>query len=599
MKKRIVKLIALSMLPMTLMSFKGKEEIEQVDGNKIISQIKKAYTPTFDSSKVDKQYLSSIGSYISIESLLEEEHAPDESTGQPDPNAIYYLLDLSDLWNLPQAKNAEFAVLAFVEWEYRDIVTGEKNHGEVSNYDKVLSDSFLATSSTGKQDINVIPFGSTGSYATDTYSSGIGSAAWKWDDAIVVFVNDPNVLRDGESKDVYVNVDNPTTLDQIKTGIHLQDTFGNDVPVQYAVKDGSKEYDPSKLGTYSYVISGESHGQAVSATLNIIVKDTVAPTISNPTPVSVPYSQGLKLSDLDGKFVASDNATDKGGTIDPLQYFVGDTQIDSDHPYAIPVDQAKTGRLSLTVKATDSSGNLASSDFDVTITDDKSPEILSGGKEVAEGAKFKTSLKLFQNADSAKSAFLAGFSAQDEIDSDAPSVEVVNFPTLDNVVVGDNEVTLSAVDHAGNRKNVNVIVEVTNDQLPVFVFDSFLVSATSDNPLTADQLATLVSDHLYNSLNVVVSKEDIRVASSNYEENARRPGKYSVQYTYRQADGTYSDAGSFDVMVSGAKETSWWDDFIKALSDFFQRLWNWLRGKGWKTNAEIHDEEVLSSGKDA
>lgn len=405
-------------------------------------------------------------------------------------------------------------------------------------------------------------------------------------------------ISSGGKKDVYVNIDNPISLDQIKSGIKGKDLFGSDVPLTYSVKKESSEYNPLRLGTYSYDVIGTAYGQTATATLNIIVKDITAPAISNPTQVSIPYSQGLKISDLESKFTASDNATNKGGTIGEIMYFVGDTQIDKDHPYTFTAEQIKANKINITVKVHDSSGNEAVADFEVLLIDDKAPEILTNGKPVEEGARFKTALNTFSNAESAKQAFLAGFTALDEYDPFNPVVEIVNFPNLDNVRIGDNEVTLSAVDEAGNRKNLKVIVEVTNDQLPVFIFDDFLISATVENPLTADQLSTLISDYLYETTNTVVSNEDIRVASSFYEENAKRPGKYTVAYNYKQANGTYSDSKSVDILVSGGDQIPWWDLLVKNISDFFQRLGNWFMGKGFKTNAEIHDEEILSQGKE-
>lgn len=597
MKKNVVKLIALSMLPLSLMSFKGNEEVSSLSvttESTVGRNIKKAYTPTFDTSKISNYDFNTAKN---IESLLEVSYGRNED-GVDDFTRTYYGLKLNKLWGLPEAKNKEFAVLALVRFDY-DPNTERKNPNFISNYRKFTwNDLYVADSSTGQKTINLIPFGAEGEIGTGDVGTDLGNPTSQWDAAYVFFVDDPNVLNDGESKEVYVNVDSPTTLDQIKEGIHLQNVFGTDLPVEYKVKEGSSEYNPSKLGTYSYTISGSSNGQTSTATLNIIVKDITAPTIENPTQVSIPYSQGLKVSDFEGKFTASDNATDKGGTIEEIMYFVGDTQIDKDHPYTLTAEQIKAHKINITVKVQDSSGNEGTGNFDVLLTDDKAPEILVNGNPVGEGAKFKTALKTFSNAEAAKQAFLAGFTASDEYDAETPVVEVVDFPNLDNVRVGDNEVTLSAVDKAGNRKNLKVIVEVTNDQLPVFIFDDFLISATSNNPLTADQITTLIADHLYETTNTVVSNEDIRVASSFYEENAKRPGRYTVQYTYKQPDGNYSDAQSVDVLVSGANETSWWDDFTKSMSDFFQRLGNWFTGKGFKTNAEIHDEEILSQGKE-
>lgn len=591
MKKNAVKLIALSMLPLSLMSFKGKKEVSSLSvmtESTVGRNIKKAYTPSYDTSKIGDSFFWS--DYVSLMKTNRNESSVPIISGAI-AETTEYSLDLSELWKLPEAKNKEFAVVAFI----RNDVYG---NGKVEYYQQFDEDEYSAKTRFDWT-VSLVPVGTEGYLRSRSLKNTIeNSTIPEFHDIYAVFVDDPHVLKDGESKDVYVNVDSPTTLDQIKEGIHVQNSFGSDVPVEYKVKEGSSEYDPSRLGTYSYSVSGSSNGQTSTITLNIIVKDITAPIITNPTQVSVPYSQGLKVSDLEGKFVVSDNASDKGGTIGEINYSVGNTKIDRDHPYTFTSDEIKSHKVQVSMNVADSSGNYGTAQFDVLLTDDKAPEILTNGKPVEEGAKFKTALKTFSNAEAAKQAFLAGFTALDEYDAETPVVEVVDFPNLDNVRVGDNEVTLSAVDKAGNRKNLKVIVEVTNDQLPVFIFDDFLISATSNNPLTADQITTLIADHLYKTTNTVVSNEDIRVASSFYEENAKRPGKYTVQYTYKQPDGNYSDAQSVDVLVSGANETSWWDDFTKSMSDFFQRLGNWFTGKGFKTNAEIHDEEILSQGKE-
>lgn len=88
---------------------------------------------------------------------------------------------------------------------------------------------------------------SPGDELAGVYFGGLGEKQ-NWVDFSPRFPVIEGGFRDGQTKDVYVNVDTPSSFDQIKAGISAYDLFGADVPVEYSVKEGSKEYDPNNIG---------------------------------------------------------------------------------------------------------------------------------------------------------------------------------------------------------------------------------------------------------------------------------------------------------------------------------------------------------------
>lgn len=345
-------------------------------------------------------------------------------------------------------------------------------------------------------------------------------------------------LKDGETKDVYVNLDSPSSLDQIKAGIKASDLFGADVAVQYSVKEGSKEYDPNNIGIYSYILKAtDSYGQTATATLNINVVDNASPIISEDSTLGVGYSKKLTYEMLKEHFKIADNSMGKGGSLEEPKFYVGGVEITSSSPYSLNVDMAKA--KSLTVKATvsDSSTNRTEKEFAVNVLDDVAP-VMTFREMEDSTEKPKVVLGL-----SAALTYLSGnmaqlFQATDEVDGEIHFSKFKLSEELRLNKLGKYDFTIAVSDKAGNTTEMPLEVEVIKDTPPVFILSGQLVLADKEHPMSSDEVENLVVNGLFRGKYVNRDSQDFFVSSAEYVSKAKEVGEYSVSYSvpYQEKD---------------------------------------------------------------
>ena len=129
-------------------------------------------------------------------------------------------------------------------------------------------------------------------------------------------------LEDGETAEIYVNVDDPWTIDQILANVSAEDLLGEDVEVKCTEEEKAK-YDETKLGVYTITITAtDKYLQSSTAYLEIHVIDIVNPIIALAPSKSFVFSTGdtLEFDKISEYFTITDNGTDHGGTIGSPTY---------------------------------------------------------------------------------------------------------------------------------------------------------------------------------------------------------------------------------------------------------------------------------------
>ena len=389
--------------------------------------------------------------------------------------------------------------------------------------------------------------------------------------------NVASLVQDGETAEVYVDVDDPLTIDQILANVSAEDLLGETVQVQCTETEKQK-YQSSTIGTYTVTVTAtDKYGQTATCYLNIHVVDTVPPEVTLLKELSFAAGDTFQFSKVGEYVQVTDNGTGHGGTIGNASYTIDGQPFTSDRAWG-PSD---VGTHTLKVTVADSSGNTAAKEFQITVRDTQAPVIT-----MRDGADGNLLIGLSRVLNFSESDFLALFQATDNVTPVgelAWDVEGDFIPSK----VGQYDVNVVCTDKAGNKGSYTCHVTVDADLPPVFILSDALVGATAESPLSSAQIQSIVVNALYAGREV----SDVLIDDSEYQANATRKGSYPVSYSVKvhSGDGSVStEEGSLTVRVddsagdAGEEEKTGWDrfcewwtvDFVR----FWQRLGNWFRG---------------------
>jgi hypothetical protein len=215
--------------------------------------------------------------------------------------------------------------------------------------------------------------------------------------------------------------------------------------------------------------------------------DSVAPSIS--LDESLSYTIGDPAMNFDGVFSATD---DEDGDV------TASIVIDDN-----AVDYTTAGTYQVTVTAVDEAGNEASSNFDLTVSNETVAPVITGMQNVS----------IKQGEDTFD--YLAGVTASDNLDGDITSSIVVDDSAVDYSAIGIYRVYYTVSDTAGNEAsesiNVNVTYETTAPTFDGLVdltvgldadLPDFLVGVTADDNFDGDITANI--EVSYNTIDTSV-----------------------------------------------------------------------------------------------
>ena len=379
-----------------------------------------------------------------------------------------------------------------------------------------------------------------------------------------------SVVQDGETAEVYVNVDDPLTIDQILANVSAEDLLGESVEVECTAEEKAK-YRKETIGTYKVTVTAtDKYGQTATCYLNIHVVDTVGPTITLKKNLEFASGDTLAISAIGDYVEVADNGTEHGGTIGDPAYTIDGQPFTGDRTWG-PSD---VGTHTLKVTVADSSGNTTTKEFSIVVRDTQAPVIT-----MKDGAEGKLLIGLSRVLSFKESDFLALFQATDNV---TPSDEIVLdvegsfIPSK----VGSYDIVVTAKDKANNVGRYTCKVTVDADFPPVFILSDALVGATAENPLSSSQIQTIVQNAIYAGRTVT----SVLIDDSEYQANATKEGSYPVTYSAQvaNADGSVvTETGSLTVRVSGKsaeEEPSNWELFCRWWTDGWQCFCNWFRG---------------------
>ena len=210
------------------------------------------------------------------------------------------------------------------------------------------------------------------------------------------------------------------------------------------------DVDSNIAGTYTLTFTAtDNAGNERVLTRTVIVSDTLAPDIVFQLPSALEAS-----ANEDGEWVLSDEARAYIlGALSAVDIVDGSVAITDDMPSTFPM-----GATTVTITATDATGNTASFFFTLTVFDDDGPQITGpAGISVTSSDGLNVPAT---NSDIA--AFLSGASSIDNVDG---AVTVSSNAPSGGFPIGATTVTFTAVDAAGNTTTYTAVVTIVNGNL--------------------------------------------------------------------------------------------------------------------------------------
>jgi hypothetical protein len=210
------------------------------------------------------------------------------------------------------------------------------------------------------------------------------------------------------------------------------------------------DVDSNIAGTYTLTFTAtDNAGNERVLTRTVIVSDTLAPDIVFQLPSALEAS-----ADENGEWVLSDASRAYIlGALSAVDTVDGSVPITDDMPSTFPL-----GATTVTITATDATGNIASFFFTLTVFDDDGPQITGpAGISVTSSDGLNVPAT---NSDIA--AFLSGASSIDNVDG---AVTVSSNAPSGGFPIGATTVTFTAVDAAGNTTTYTAVVTIVNGNL--------------------------------------------------------------------------------------------------------------------------------------
>ena len=369
-------------------------------------------------------------------------------------------------------------------------------------------------------------------------------------------------LISGSQKTYTTSVDNPISVEIIKSALTAQDETDGNVTNTIIVKSDNYTNNCHTLGSYNIVFAAyDKAGNESTLTVTVVVQDVVDPIIEGPDTLTLSYANPKTLEDIKSQYTVTDNY---------------DTEISIEVDAQSPnYDGTKVGTYSITLKATDSSNHVVRKTITVNVIDDVKPVFSGASSFVTNNATSASLDDVMANCN---------VKAVDEISGNC-EVRIKSETLTGNAdKVGNYEVIYEATDAAGNTAEFKVTISITDGIPPVFYIDNSIIYAANDIMMTNVDLCNLMiatceidASKPY-SLSIT-DTDGYLAACAEGEEVAL--GDYKVTATVSYKDGNkdvYTKTISvYDAETSDIETKEVKLNFFEAIGQFFKNCkaaWN-------------------------
>jgi len=266
---------------------------------------------------------------------------------------------------------------------------------------------------------------------------------------------------------VVADINNPPTLESIKSALTASDNVDGDI-------------------TSSIVVGTDNYTENMDSIGNHTVEFTVTDTAGNTNQ----YWVSVRLVDYDKPIIILNGSQtmyiEYGSNFTDPGYQVTDNYDETVYNFKSGiVDDSKLGTYTINYNAQDSSGNVADIvTRTVVIQDTTAPEVVGG----------TTNITTYNSQSKTLTELLANVQVVDNYDgdiSDSLSVDVDNY-TASASTPGIYTVDISATDSNGNTMTHTLNITVEQDNAPTFSGSSYLVPLSQVSSMTAEEIIALM-----------------------------------------------------------------------------------------------------------
>ena len=319
------------------------------------------------------------------------------------------------------------------------------------------------------------------------------------------------------------------------------------------------------VGTYTIKLQAtDDYGQTATCTLKIVVLDRTAPVVVKKGDHTINYGQVVNEADI----FACISATDNSGAA-PTNTIYNNGGFSH---FGTATTATDVGTYTIVVRTKDASGNFVDTNITLKVLDKTAPVISkkSGTTEDPIQYGFSESYGLTEEA-LLNLALLNLYTATDEVDG---TVELyVKTGEVTNSI-GQHNITIAAKDLSSNESSLQVTYTIRADIPPVFILDERLVLVSNENPLTKEQIKTIVEAMAPEGATyITLNSDDV----AKYSSGADMVGsQFRINYNY-QLEGEEEIKTDYITLEVDEVETEeshgWWDTFVH----FWKVLWDVIK----------------------
>ena len=273
---------------------------------------------------------------------------------------------------------------------------------------------------------------------------------------------------------------------------------------------------------------GDASGNYSFLEISVFVNDATAPTFDaiNPTTITVSYKTIYNLGAWASAMVITDNADSYVDRVIYSENYTANTTV--------------PGTYTVTVRATDDTGNIKDKTFTFLVVDDVAP-VFNGPESI-----FKPQSSTMTIAD-----IKVRFTAFDEISGNVTAriTILTDGYTGRGHLVGTYLVTFRVTDLVNNITDITVTVTVSDDIPPViYVADGYFIQVSAAYMLTIEGIRDIL---VATGRLEIVSATTYQVIVNEYAGNETTPGIYTISIRFSQTSGV-TEVHSVAVNVKNA-----------------------------------------------
>lgn len=357
-----------------------------------------------------------------------------------------------------------------------------------------------------------------------------------------------------------------TSCTQNLTSTQILNNYTNLYNAQMFIKDNNYSLNQSKPGTYTVTIAYYDYLNVLrTLTINIVVKDDVAPTISitdGGSRITSYLSAPLSIAEIIDKLTVTDNYD--GNLKSSLTYDATTYLANKNNP----------GTYTIAFQVSDSSGNVGYKTIYIDVVNDlgpvfeaplviyKSTDIVFNSNDV---------LKTINKVTDQTGTILQLFNGSGKLDDTHFKLVQDTFTGSANKV-GTYAIKLKATDDL-NRNSFHTFTIHVVKNIPNLVYYNKTIFVAVDTKLSNDQLISLANKFGLTTHNK--SDSIVTFITNEYEENLYAAGQsYQIKIRYVAADGT-EDNVSLTIKVSEGETQA-----IKSLK-WYDKVWNFIKTWWW------------------